>query len=123
MRRCVALVLVSAILVAPPSRAAAQQSREPFAGFDAYVNAALKTWKVPGAAVAIVRNDSVIYAKGYGVREFGKTTPVDERTMFAIGSIRTPSASYTRLLVDMMRSANVWSPTPRTNASRCAVPP
>ena len=98
MRRSVALVLISAVLVAPSSRAAAQ-SREPFAGFDAYVNAALKTWKVPGAAVAIVRNDSVIYAKGYGVREVGKPTPVDERTMFAIGS---SSKAFTSAAVAML---------------------
>jgi CubicO group peptidase (beta-lactamase class C family) len=99
MRRSVALVLVLAVLVAPSSRASAQQSREPFAGFDTYVNAALKTWKVPGAAVAIVRNDSVIYAKGYGVREVGKTTPVDERTMFAIGS---SSKAFTSAAVAML---------------------
>jgi len=36
------------------------QTREPFAGLDAYVNAAIAQWKVPGLAIAIVRNDSVI---------------------------------------------------------------
>src|SRR5262245_17687812 len=57
------------------------QQKEPFPGFDAYVNTALTTWKVPGAAVAIVRNDSIIYAKGYGVREIGKPARVDEHTL------------------------------------------
>jgi CubicO group peptidase (beta-lactamase class C family) len=61
-------------------------SREPFPGLDAYVTRALATWHVPGAALAIVRHDSVIYAHGYGVRTVGSPTPVDDQTIFAIGS-------------------------------------
>jgi CubicO group peptidase (beta-lactamase class C family) len=86
MRRAVAFVLFSVISALPVGPAQGQQAREPFPGFDAYVNAALKTWHVPGVGVAIVRNDSVLYAKGYGVREVGKPAAVDERTLFAIGS-------------------------------------
>ena len=77
----------------------AQTGREPFPGWDAYVNQALATWKVPGAGIAIVRNDSVIYARGYGVRELGKPAPVDERTVFAIGS---SSKAFTAAAVAML---------------------
>ena len=51
--------------------------------FDAYVAKAMKDWKVPGLAIAIVRNDSVVFAKGYGVRKLGEPTQVDPRTVFA----------------------------------------
>jgi CubicO group peptidase (beta-lactamase class C family) len=68
-----------------PSLTAAQQ-REPYPGMDAYIDAALKAWNVPGMSLAVVRNDSVIYARGYGVREVGKAAPVTARTVFAIGS-------------------------------------
>jgi len=78
-----ALVAAASVSAAP---SAAQSSREPYPGFDAYVTAALKTFDVPGAAIAIVRNDSVIYARGYGIRDIDKRSPVDERTLFAIGS-------------------------------------
>ena len=47
MRRPVALALLSIALAV--STVGAQQQREPFPGFDAYVNAALKTWHLPGA--------------------------------------------------------------------------
>src|SRR5687768_1377553 len=77
---------------------AGAQQREPYQGFDAYVNAALAAWKVPGASVAIIRNDSLIYAKGYGVREVGKPERVSERTMFAIGS---SSKAFTAAAVAM----------------------
>ena len=81
------------------SRSAAAQ--EPYVGFDAYVAKALQTLRVPGAAVAIVRNDSVIYTKGYGVLAAGSHTPVNEQTLFEIGS---SSKAFTATIVAMMVS-------------------
>lgn len=75
------------------------QVKEPWPGLDAYIDAALKTWKVPGLGLAIVRNDSVIYAKGYGLREVGKATPVNAQTIFAIGS---SSKAFTSASVAML---------------------
>ncbi|HEY5416865.1 MAG TPA: serine hydrolase domain-containing protein, partial [Gemmatimonadaceae bacterium] len=98
MRRTSALAIAAIGFVSSALPLCAQQ-KEPFPGFDAYVNSALTTWKVPGAAVAIVRNDSIIYAKGYGVREIGKPARVDERTIFAIGS---SSKAFTSAAVAML---------------------
>ena len=56
------------------------------AQFDADVARAVKDWKATGLAIAVVRNDSVLFAKGYGVREMGKPEAVDADTRFAIGS-------------------------------------
>jgi CubicO group peptidase (beta-lactamase class C family) len=53
---------------------------------DDYVNKSLKEWEVPGVAIAVVKDDKIIFAKGYGVKELGKTDPVTANTMFAIGS-------------------------------------
>jgi CubicO group peptidase (beta-lactamase class C family) len=53
---------------------------------DAYYEKALKDWGVPGMAIAIVKDGKVIFAKGYGVKEAGKTEKVDENTLFAIAS-------------------------------------
>jgi len=97
--RATAIGVAMLTLLAPTSRAAAQQQREPYPGFDAYVRSALATWKVPGVSIAIVRNDSVIYAKGYGVREIGKPATVNERTIFAIGS---SSKAFTAAAVAML---------------------
>ncbi len=46
----------------------------------------MATWRLPGMTVAIVQNDRVIYAKGFGVKEFGKNEPVTADTLFEIGS-------------------------------------
>ena len=52
----------------------------------AYVATSMKTFDVPGMAVAIVKDGKIVVAKGYGVRKLGDPTPVDEFTMFGIGS-------------------------------------
>lgn len=56
------------------------------ADLDAWVTRSMKEFNVPGMAVAIVKDGKVVVAKGYGVRKLGDATPVDERTMFGIGS-------------------------------------
>ena len=89
------------VLLAASATSLSAQQREPWKGYDAYVTAALATWKVPGTAIAIVRNDSVIYSKGYGVRELGKPDAVDDHTLFAIGSAsKAFTAASIAMLVD-----------------------
>lgn len=68
-------------------------------GFDEYVNKAMKEWEVPGLAIAIVKGDQVVLAKGYGVRKLGEPAPVDERTLFAIGS---SSKAFTTASIAML---------------------
>ncbi len=53
---------------------------------DAYAEKTRQDWNVPGIAIAIVKDDKVVFAKGYGVRELGKSDKVDENTLFAIAS-------------------------------------
>ena len=83
------------MLAGPPARA--QQA--PLAGLDEYVNKAIKDWAVPGVAIAVIKDDRIVLAKGYGVREVGKPEPVDERTLFAIGS---SSKAFTAAAVAML---------------------
>jgi CubicO group peptidase (beta-lactamase class C family) len=90
--------LVLAVFAAFP--VVAQQA--PLAGFDDYVTRTMKDWKDPGLAIGIIRNDSIVLMKGYGTRTNGKNEPVDEHTMFAIGS---PSKAFTATLVAMMVDA------------------
>jgi len=71
----------------------------PSKDFDDYVNKALKDWDVPGLAIAIVKNDQIVFAKGYGVRKLGEPAPVDEKTLFAIGS---SSKAFTSASIAML---------------------
>lgn len=53
---------------------------------DSLVELTLKTFDVPGIAVAVVKDDKIIHAKGYGVRSMNSKKPVDENTLFGIAS-------------------------------------
>ena len=55
-------------------------------GIEAFVEQVMKEWKVPGIAVAVVKDGKVTYAKGYGNRDVGKGLKVTPDTLFAIGS-------------------------------------
>jgi CubicO group peptidase (beta-lactamase class C family) len=68
---------------------------------DEYVNKARAEWGTPGLAIAIVKDDKVVFAKGYGVRKLGDSAPVNERTLFAIGSAgKAFTAAALAVLVD-----------------------
>src|SRR5262245_33281457 len=43
--------------------------------------------KVPGMAISVVFNDKLVFAKGYGVREVGKSDKIDADTVFQLASI------------------------------------
>lgn len=75
----IALIFVSSVLAQSPAPSAPPD-------LDSYVANSMKTFDVPGMAVALVKDGKILVAKGYGVRKLGDPTPVDEFTMFAIGS-------------------------------------
>src|SRR5262245_12826583 len=50
------------------------------------VQEALEAWKVPGAAVVIVRDDQVVYLAGHGVKEADGKEVVTPDTLFPLGS-------------------------------------
>lgn len=62
------------------------QKSDKISKIDSYIQNAMKDWNMPGFSVAIVKNDSLIFAKGYGVRDIRTKEPVDEHTNFMIAS-------------------------------------
>jgi CubicO group peptidase (beta-lactamase class C family) len=74
-----ALIAVAAVASPPPPPA--------LDGLDAFAAAELAAWKVPGAALAVVKDGQVVWAKGYGVRDRARGLPVTPRTLFAIASV------------------------------------
>jgi CubicO group peptidase (beta-lactamase class C family) len=66
---------------------------------DRLVERTLKTFDVPGIAVAIVKDDKMIYEKGYGVRSVNSNKKVDENTLFGIAS---NSKAFTSAAIGML---------------------
>src|ERR671938_341963 len=95
------LGLLFFLLFIAPLALVAQTTDARLKEIDEYATKAGQDWRVPGFAMAIVKDDKVIFAKGYGVRKLGEQTPVDEHTLFAIASnTKAFTAAAIALLVD-----------------------
>jgi len=68
--------------------------------FDGEMEAFMKERKVPGGALAVVRNRKLVYARGYGWADRERKEPVSAESLFRIASISKPftSAAIFRLI-------------------------
>jgi len=83
-RRLPLLVCLSVALAGAPAPVAAQTAPPP--DFDDYVRQVMERFDVPGLSVAIVKDDQIVLAKGYGFRKLGGAARVDAETLFGIAS-------------------------------------
>ncbi|MBI5472620.1 MAG: serine hydrolase [Ignavibacteriae bacterium] len=74
------------------------QSFSQLSGFDSFVEKELTAWKVPGAAIAIIKDGKVILMKGYGFADVNNKRPVTTKTAFPIASV-TKSFTVSTLAV------------------------
>ena len=73
--------------------------KTPLDSVDIYLDQVIKDFELVGLSVGIVQNDTVIYSKGFGLREIGKDPKVNGQTSFGIGSI---SKSFTALTLGFL---------------------
>jgi len=98
-RRSLILLWIGlSVSIVQPGLSFAQQDADPRISkvlnqLDRYVNDAMAKTKVPGASVAVVYQDQVVFLKGYGVRKLGEPARVDPDTVFEIASFSKPIAS------------------------------
>lgn len=90
-----------AILAAAPALPAQPSVEQKLQGFDAYMEQVLKDWNAPGVGVGIVVKDKLVFAKGYGYRDYGKKLPYTPNTLQPIASnTKLFTATAAGLLVD-----------------------
>jgi CubicO group peptidase (beta-lactamase class C family) len=73
---------------------------------DYYINRALTNWRVPGAAVCIVKDNKIVMMKAYGIKELGQPNKVDINTLFMIGS---NTKAFTATALAMLQAGNKLS--------------
>ncbi|KAK0338757.1 hypothetical protein LTR94_037291, partial [Friedmanniomyces endolithicus] len=78
------LALCTTAAVAQTAAAPAATAVAPAYNLEADVNRVLKTFDVPGIAIAVVKDGKVVVTQGFGVRKLGDPTPVDGKTIFEI---------------------------------------
>jgi len=84
----VVLAACFCVVVVPwsPVRAQTPDIASRLGDFDAYMARVLKDWNAPGIGVGIVVNDKLVFAKGYGYRDYGNKLPLTPTTLFQIAS-------------------------------------
>lgn len=99
MRKTFTLVC---IITATCTFAQKQKSTEDkrFAGLDTAFARVLKDWHAAGFAVAVVEKNKVVYAKGFGYRDYENKIPVTPNTLFAIGSC---TKAFTASMLGILR--------------------
>lgn len=100
-----ALALALTVLTLPALAAdtapAAVTANAPAFDLQADVERTLKTFDVPGIAIAIVKDGKVIAARGFGMRKLGDPAPVDGKTLFEVASnSKAFTAATLSMLVD-----------------------
>jgi CubicO group peptidase (beta-lactamase class C family) len=82
-RRIATVAIVFCALVLPRTAPAQDVDLE---ALDRWIERVLEDWDTPGLAVGIVHGDSLVFARGYGVRTLGEPERVDPHTRFAVAS-------------------------------------
>lgn len=83
---------------APAAATAGQSYAEPLAAIEKVIDARRQELGIPGLALAIVKDDQIIYIKGLGFKDFERKIPVTPDTLFAIGSA---SKAFTGMAIVM----------------------
>jgi CubicO group peptidase (beta-lactamase class C family) len=83
----VVLVLLALLLRVPVhAQDKSAEVAQKLSGFDAFMEKTLKDWNAPGIGVGIVVGDKLVFAKGYGYRDYAKKLPITANTLFPIAS-------------------------------------
>src|SRR6476659_4506260 len=98
-RVCVPAVLIAVVTIANNMIALCQPIH---ASTIKSIDSLFKRWdnnNTPGCAIGVVRNDSIIYAKGYGMANLEYGIPVTAQTIFHMASISKQFTAYAILLL------------------------
>src|SRR6266545_13974 len=79
-------VLAAGLAVALPAEAPDRDTSAKLKGFDAWMTQTIQDWNVPGIGVGIVVGDKLVFAKGYGYRDYGQKLPFTPNTLYQIAS-------------------------------------
>ena len=95
-------LLIAFILVSP----VIGQNDDHLKDIESDFNDILDATKASGFAVAVVKGDTLLYAKGFGYRDYENKIPVDANTLFAIGSC---TKAFTASILGQLRQEDKLS--------------
>jgi len=87
------LLAFSTVIAQEKSHVGSQQVAHAIQEIERLAQRKIQEHAVPGVAIAVVFQDKVVYAKGFGVRDVNSNTPVDADTVFQLASLSKPIGS------------------------------
>ncbi|MBW1765309.1 MAG: serine hydrolase, partial [Deltaproteobacteria bacterium] len=101
------LIALTVLLVSPViSQDVNSDLQKRLQGVDKELEKILETWNAAGFAVAVVERNNVLYANGFGYRDYENKIPATANTLFAIGSC---SKSFTTSILGLLRKDDLLS--------------
>jgi CubicO group peptidase (beta-lactamase class C family) len=83
---CISVIGLVALASGRSLKAQDEETAKRLQGFDSYMEKVLKDWNAPGVGVGIVIKDKLVFAKGYGYRDYEKKLPFTPTTVCQIAS-------------------------------------
>lgn len=80
-----------------------QETENLLNGLDQKIESLIKDYNAVGLSVAVVKDNKVIYSKGFGYRDLEAKLPADDNTVFHIASM---SKAFTGTLLGILESEN-----------------
>ena len=74
-----------------------QQAITPKSSFQSIIPDLLSKWDIPGCAVALVKDERLVFAEGFGLSDRDNALPVTSKSLFRIGSLSKSIAAVTIL--------------------------
>jgi CubicO group peptidase (beta-lactamase class C family) len=105
------LVSLSALSASPPVASAAPSFDTLVV--DAAMRDEMRVTRTPGAAIAIVMGDSVVYAKGFGVASIETGAPVTPEMLFRVGSVTKMFTGLTAVMLSSKGKLDLRAPVGR----------
>ena len=94
-----ASLALPAVAAAQAAPAAAPPAVSQAAAVDAGVEKAMQTRQFPAASIAVVKDGTVVLAKGYGHSDVGKSIKATEQTVYQLASVTKPFTAMAILML------------------------
>lgn len=73
-----------------------------FTNLETIIRSYMRKYNTPGVAISILKDDEVIYSKGFGSRDLQEFKPIDGDTLIGIGSITKSFTAFAFLKLEEM---------------------
>ncbi|MBN1938552.1 MAG: serine hydrolase [Candidatus Aminicenantes bacterium] len=101
IKRCLSLFSLALAILSSAGASVPQDRTLPLDRLEKDIEKALRDFHVPGLSIGIVKDGRTVLLKGYGVKQAGGREPVDEHTVFGLGSAtKTFTAGLAAVLVE-----------------------